>query len=102
MLNYSPVEHASWNLPVTVYLLKFAETPQYDSFPIGKPISDIRQIEAWKRSSLSFIQHAGQIGAKNSKVETVGAAKHAVSAGSGILVAQRKYGDMIATSGSGA
>jgi hypothetical protein len=41
MLNHTPIEHARWNLPVTVFLLKFVETPQHDSFPVGETVSDI-------------------------------------------------------------
>ena len=41
MLNHTPVEHARWNLPSTVFPLKFVETPQHDSFPLGESISTI-------------------------------------------------------------
>ena len=41
ILNDAAIEHTSWHMPITAFLLKVAETPQDDAFPVGKTISDI-------------------------------------------------------------
>jgi hypothetical protein len=41
MLDYTPVKHASGNIPATALLLEVIETLQGDAFTMGEPISDI-------------------------------------------------------------
>jgi hypothetical protein len=41
VLDHTPVEHSSRNVPVTAFLLKFTEAPQDNAFPVRETVSDI-------------------------------------------------------------
>ncbi len=44
ILDYTPVEHARWHMPVTALFLQCTEALQDDSFTVGETISHIGEI----------------------------------------------------------
>ncbi len=54
MLDHTPVEHSSWHMPVTAFLLKFTEAPQDDSFAVSKTVPHIREIV--KRAAVTHVR----------------------------------------------
>ena len=44
ILDYAPIEHTRWNVPITALLLQFLQAPEDDSFVMGETVLYIWQI----------------------------------------------------------